>query len=193
MNIPTNRFAARGLLTADPYSVSGDGFVTANGSLAGQINAFSPKNTFAMADDHVLEMSFSIPGSTTAAGTRGFGAIFNDVELEGMTTMEMFNGEVSLGSFNVTPCFSSGTSFLGVLFNDPQVTNVVLTLGTANIFNLTGNLPVSGPAEDIANGIDLVATDDFVFAEPTQAVPEPATMAVLGLGVLGVIRRRARK
>lgn len=191
VNIPTDRFAVRGLLLEDPYAVSGDGFVSANGSVTGQFNAFSPSNTFAMGDDNELEFSFTLPGSLSGAATRGFGAIFLDVELWGGTTMELFNGSTSLGSYDVTPTFSGGTSFLGVLFDDPAITDVKLKLGTANLFNLGSGGSVSGGAENIGQGIDLVATDDFIYAEP-QPVPEPATLTVVGGSLLALIRKRRK-
>lgn len=193
VNIPTNRFAARGMTTATPYTVSNDGFASANPSLAGQINAFSPLNTFGMANGNALQMSFNLAGTASKAGTRGFGAIFNDVDLAGFTTMEMFSGATSLGVFDVATSASGGTSFLGVLFNDARVTDVTLKLGNSRLFNLSGGVVTAGGSEDIEN-VDLVATDDFVFAEPTAVapVPEPATMVALGLGAAGVLRRRRK-
>jgi len=32
-----------------------------------------------------------------------------------------------------------------------------------------------------------VAMDDFIFAEPVAAVPEPATLALVGLALAGLI------
>ena len=194
VNIPATRFAARGLTTADPYAVSGDGFASINPSIAGGINAFSPRNTFAMGGDHELEMSFNLAGTTIQAGTRGFGAIFNDVEIAGDTTMEMFHNGVSLGSFVVPVSENGASSFLGVLFSDARVTDVTLTLGNADLFELNGNVASVGATEDIKGGIDLVATDDFVYAEPgaIAPVPEPASIIALGVGAAGVLRRRRK-
>ena len=82
--------------------MSGDGFATVNPATAGQFPAFSPNNTFVMQDqtpyqfdDRFIEQSFTIPGTTTAAGTRGFGAIFVDAENAGSSKIEYFGRDAS--------------------------------------------------------------------------------------------------
>ena len=207
--IPTNRFQGQGTLFADPYAVSGDGFASVNGASAGQFPPFSPNNTFVMQDatagqfdDRFVGESFTIPGTTTAAGTRGFGAIFLDVEGAG-SSIEYFgrntNGDqVSLGTFAVPIGASGETQFLGVLFDNAVVTDVNLTIGSNTLFNFDGTAFQSFGAENLAQGVDLVVTDDFIFAEPTAAVavavPEPASIALMlgGLAVFGRIRQQGR-
>ena len=51
----------------------------------------------------------------------------------------------------------------------------------------TGNAALGG----LEGANDLVAMDDFIFAEPT-AVPESGTLALMGLGLLGLGRRLRR-
>src|SRR5262249_11893292 len=60
--------------------------------------------------------------------------------------------------------------FLGVLFNNPIVTNVTLTLGTDTLFNFNGTTATGVGADPTK----LVVTDDFAYAEPVSildAVP----------------------
>ncbi len=173
VGIPEDRFLARGALYGDVYFVSGDGFESVNPNITNQFPAFSPDNTFAHSGEgeniNEIEQSFTLAGTTTPAATRGFGAIFLDVEIPNTSSIEFFNGDTSLGKFFVDVANSGEPSFLGVLFNAPVVTSVELILGNAAIFDLDStNQIILGQGEDIANGIDLVATDDFLYAEPTD-------------------------
>jgi PEP-CTERM motif len=204
--IDVDRFKGQGTLFADPYAVSGDGFTSVNPNSAGQFPAFSPNNTFAMQDpnsgqfdDRFIGESFNLAGSDTAAGTRGFGAIFLDVEDAGSSSIEYFGrdgsgNQVSLGTFAVPVGADGEPQFLAVLFDAPVVTDVNLTLGTNSVFNFDGTSFQSFGAEDLAKGIDLAVTDDFVFAEPTLAVavPAPGTLALglAGLSLLGWRRQQ---
>ena len=204
--IDVDRFKGQGTLFEDPYAVSGDGFASVNPASAGQFLAFSRNNTFVMQDssagefdDRFIGENFVLAGSTTAAGTRGFGAIFLDVEDAASSSIEYFgrdvNGnEVSLGTFAVPIGADGEPQFLAVLFDRPIVTDVNLTVGTNALFNFDGTGFQSFGAEDIARGIDLAATDDFIFAEPTlaAAVPAPGTLALAlaGLSLLGWKRRQ---
>ena len=199
--IGVDRFKGQGTLFADPYAVSGDGFGSVNPGSAGQFAAFSPKNIFAMQDsnagqfeDRFIGESFTLAGSTTAAGTRGFGAIFLDVENAGSSSIEYFgrdkNGDqISLGVFAVPVGANGEPQFLAVLFDGPVVTDVNLTVGTNALFSFDGTGFQSFGAEDLGRGIDLAVTDDFIFAEPTQAVAVPApgtlALALAGLTLLG--------
>lgn len=179
VEIPVDRFKSRGVIFADPYTVSSDGFQTANPATAGQFPAFSVENTFAMFDpkdgqfeDRNIQQRFVLANTDTQAGTRGFGAIFVDVEQEGSSSIEFFgkdaaNEKVSLGKYYVKPGAKSGEAqFLGVLFDAPVISEVELTLGAKALFSFDGNSVKSFGAEDLTKNTDLVVTDDFFFAVP---------------------------
>lgn len=210
VEIPINRFAGVGALFADPYAVSGDGFVSVNPATAGEFPAFSPQNTFVMFDtnpgqfdDRFIEQSFVLPGTNTPAATRGFGAIFVDVEDPQSSSIEYFGtsttgDKVSLGKFFVPVGQSQEPQFLGVLFDAPVVTEVQLTVGTNALFSFDGSTFQSFGGENLGQGIDLAVTDDFVFATPTaivfSSVPEPSFLiGFISLTGFGLIWRMARE
>lgn len=178
VGISTRRFQARGALFDQVYTVSGDGFASVNPNVSGLFPAFSPNNTFAPFNDNTIDMSFVLASSPTTppvpAVVSGFGAIFVNVQLPNTSSIEYFSGPNSLGKFFVPPAGSSGQpEFLGVIFNSPVVTNVRLTLGTAQIYNFDGTTFSSSTVNNPASGANLVATDDFVYSEP---LPLPQTV-----------------
>lgn len=214
VEIPVDRFQGVGAIFAEPYAVSSDGFATVNPATAGQFPAFSPANTFVMFDpnpgqfdDRFIEQTFVLAGTNTAAATRGFGAIFADVEQAGSSSIEYFGNDangntVSLGKFDVPIGANGEPQFLGVLFSAPIVTEVQLTVGTNALFSFDGTNFQSFGGENLGQGIDLAVTDDFLFANPELAqavVPEPKTLTLLGVLALapfvaaGIKSRRKRK
>lgn len=162
--IPVNRFQARGARFDTVLAVANDGFVSANTAVADQFPAFSLANTFASFNSNKYAVDFVLAGTTTPAATRGFGAIFLDVEQANTSSIEYFNGSVSLGKFFVAVGQSAQPEFLGVFFNSPVVTRVVITTGTAQVFNFTNGQVTAGGSESATT--DLVILDDFIYGEP---------------------------
>ncbi len=105
VGIPLNRFQERGIFFEEVYAVSGDGFADVNPNATGLFNAFSPSNTFSMFNENTIDFSFVQPSSHTTsavdAESRGFGAIFLNVETPNTTSIEYFHGDQSLGKFFV--------------------------------------------------------------------------------------------
>jgi hypothetical protein len=168
VGIPLNRFQGQGVFFGAVYAVSNDGFVDVNPNVSGLFPAFSTPNTFAMFNDNGIDFKFvqaSTPNTAPVnAASRGFGAIFLNVQQPG-TTITYLNGNKVLDTLNVPTNASAGAAiFAGELFTKAIVTNVLLTLGTGVIFKFDGTTVTSGGANTAVN--NLVAVDDWAYAEP---------------------------
>jgi len=141
---------------------------------------FSAPRLFSPLGSTTTDVFFFEPGTNTPATVTGFGAVFTDVDFSDDTRLLFFNASgASLGSFFV-PAFNNGLSFLGATFADPIF----------RVRILTGNTPL-GPND--GGPIDVVALDDFIFAEPQSTVPEPTSLLLLGSGVAVLAARRRRR
>jgi hypothetical protein len=93
-------------------------------------------------------------------------------------SLEVFNGATSLGVFNVAGVMDGnedGTApFLGALSNAVDINRAV--------FTLTSNAAAGF-------GVTNLLTTDTPFGRQ-DVVPEPATLGLVGMGVLAAIRRR---
>src|SRR5204863_9813511 len=92
-------------------------FASIDASYATQFQAFSKNRLFAYINNNVTEVTFTVPGTKTAAYVHGFAVVFSDVDDANSTTIEYFNDNKSLGSFKVPVKTTTGNfSFLGVSF-----------------------------------------------------------------------------
>jgi len=195
-NLPANFFnvnSPRGVVFATPgagFQVSGNPalgvpseFSNINPGYPGLFAPFSSPRLFTALNSTTTDVQFFIPGSTTNAFTRGFGAVFTDVDLASTTNLEFFDGASrSLGTFFAPAMAGNETlSFLGVDFGLPLISRVRIS---------SGNLAL-GPGSNEAGNLDLVVMDDFIYGEP---VPEPASIILFGSALLGLaaIRRRGK-
>jgi len=186
---------ARGTVFSTPgsaFAVSADSdnptatprdFANINPTYTQTFEAFSPERLFTAIDSNVIDVNFFIAGSPVPAATRGFGAVFSDVDLANRTSIEYFDifGNSLLVAAVPNVFEASGSfSFLGVSFADPIVGRVRITLG---------NAPLGADFNDGLRGdpIDLVVTDDFIYGEP---VPTPGALGLLGLAGIAAARRR---
>src|SRR5262249_6510714 len=189
VGIPINRFQTQGSLFETIYAVSADGFQSVNPGVAAASPAlfpsFSPTKTFAMFNDNGIDFSFILPsGANTApvdAASRGFGAIFENVRLPDTTSIEYFDGNISLGKFFVPVGAQGENEFLGELFSSPVVTRVSITLGTDVLFSFNGTTFSAGGGDNPGAGHNLAVTDSLVYAEPVAAAAVQAPVS----GVVG--------
>ena len=140
--------------------------------------AFSEERLFSPIDSNIVDLTFFVPGTTTAAAVTGFGAVYTDVDLA-HTAFEYFDvAGNSLGQFEV-PVADNGLSFLGVLFPEPIVYRVRIEYGTVAL----------GPND--GEGVDVSVMDDFIYGEPQpvaglpegSAPPAPAGAETIGIDI----------
>jgi hypothetical protein len=176
---PFNGFqVSRGAL----FTTTGTGFVQAPvAGLATTFNnptyetifqAFSPQRLFSPVNSNVTETLFFVPGpgaETKPATTRGFGAVFTDVDQPNGSSAEYINGNrkpstiIEYFDTNGSLIYTSAVpaspgdktvSFLGIVFTDARIAKVKITSGDT----------VPGPNDDGTH--DVVMMDDFLFGEP---------------------------
>lgn len=110
-----------------------------------------------------------------ASTTSAFAAIFVDVEVADLTKIEFFDADDTLiFARSVLVAGNQGLSFLGGVANAGEaIARVRLTSGMNTI---ASNGVIGNPSDD------LVVMDDFIYAEPLVAVPEPSSLALLAMG-----------
>jgi hypothetical protein len=133
---------------------------------------FSSPRLFTALGSTQTTVDFFQAGTTTAATTNGFGAVFTDVNLSGPTTIEYFDAaQNSLGRFTVPATGGNAhLSFLGVSFTEGErVAKVTITSGNQVL--------APGNTAD-----DLVVMDDFIYGEPRAVPPPPLTLKMSARG-----------
>jgi hypothetical protein len=160
---------ARGALLETPgdhVAVSADGdnpagaavrFGDINPTYSDEFKTFSAERLFSPVGSNVVNLTFFVPGTDQPGATRGFGAVYTDIDKAENTAFEYFdsNGN-SLGKY-AAPISEDGLSFLGVVFERPLVARVRIEYGTDKL----------GP-NDSAN-YDVAVMDDFIYGEPQPA------------------------
>jgi len=162
-----------------------------NAQYSSVFSAFSAQRLFTPIGSNITDVTFFLAGTTTAGLTTGFGAIFSDVDLANVTSIQYFDAaNSSLGRFivpNVTAANGQHFSFLGVSFATPIISRVRIT---------TGNVALGANTLDQnGNPNDVVVMDDFLYGEVVNAVvPEPAALGMIAFGLVavGIGARRRR-
>jgi hypothetical protein len=174
------------------FSTPGTGFlVSANAGLATpplfgfptELAAFSPQRIFSAVNSNITDVNFFVPGTNTPATTSAFGVVFTDAEIAGQTKIQFFDqNNTQIFTRDALITNNQGLTFAGAVANaGEQISRVRITSG-AN--TLVSNGTLGNPTAD------FVVMDDFLFAEPVAAVPEPGSIALAGLGAFVFFRRR---
>lgn len=176
------------------FSTPGSGFlVSANAGLptpvrfgfGNDFDTFSAQRLFTAVGSNITDVNFFVPGTDTAATTTAFGLVFTDVEVAGLTSVEFFDADGDLiFSRDALATGNAGLSFVGASVTGGSIARVRITAGLNTIL---ANGQLGNPNDDV------VAMDDFFYAEPVaQQVPLPPTLALglLGLALLRGTRRR---
>ena len=190
--LPANFFdvnSPRGVV----FSTPGTGFLvsanTGNPSstptlfgFSSDFQTFSAQKLFTAVNSNITDVRFFVPGTSIAATTSAFGAIFVDVEVAALTKIQFFDeNNLLIFTRDALVAGNQGLSFLGAVANaGERISRVRLTSGLNTI---------------VSNGVlgtlidDVVVMDDFLYAEPLRAVPEPSSLALLALGLFGCLAR----
>jgi hypothetical protein len=139
---------------SDNPSSAGVRFSNINPAYANVFRTFSPERLFSPIGSNIVDLTFFVAGTSTAAVVRGFGAVYTGVDDADTSTFEYFDASgQSLGRFGV-PISQDGLSFLGVAFPTPVVGRVRIIYGNVAL----------GPDESGAT--DAAVMDDFIYGEP---------------------------
>jgi len=159
-----------------------DGIATtfANPTYANIFQAFSPVRLFSAVGSNRTDTRFFVPGGgELPATTKGFGAVFSDVDTQVskagapgerlLPTIVWFfgaNGKLLFRSEVPASQGDASLSFLGVVFDDARIARVRIRAGSV------------APGKDDTALRDIVMMDDFIYGEP-QAVQGPAALRML--------------
>lgn len=171
VTVPVGSQQELGIELSSPIAVSGDGFATVNASAAGLFEAFSASNLAAPFNTNTITLDVVEPAAPGAApvpaATRALGATFLNVRLANTTSIEYRSGQTTLAKVFAPVSPAGKPSFAGALFDQPVVTSVLITLGTARIFSFDGTNTLANSSGE-GGEQNMVAADDIVLAEPAR-------------------------
>lgn len=129
-------------------------------------------------------------GKVEVFGTNGAYAVLNLIE--GTNIRDHYQGGFENGLSDptvVSTYFSNGNASQTPGFGPDVLDRQMLVLGSSFVGQTVTELKFTANGHGFPDGAPFLAAATFGPAP----VPEPASMAALGLGVFGLLRRRARK
>ncbi|MEM7032345.1 MAG: hypothetical protein AAF629_22530 [Chloroflexota bacterium] len=147
-------------LSATDASGEGIEFENIDPSYSSEFGVFSPERLFTAVDNNIIDVHFFNPADpTTPALVNSFGAIFTDVDLDGITTLSYYDANDNLVHTLNVPALAGqeNLSLAGAKFSEACISRVRIT---------AGNIGLKLGIEDGVAGQDVVAMDDFIYGEP---------------------------
>lgn len=135
-----------------------DAFASIEPSYANQFLPFSKQRLFNSDNSNITEIRFKVAGTNTDASVKTFGVVFADVDDPNATTVEVFDGNKSLGIAKAQP-FNGKFSFVGIKAVQGKITRVKIVTGNAILAKGVKDLSDNGDK-------DLVVMDDLIYDEP---------------------------
>ncbi len=170
---------ARGIAfstTGDGFMLSGDvddgtpvEFASVNATYPGQFGTFSAERLFSAINSTTTTARFFLPADqVTEAGTTGFGAVFTDVDLDNLTSIDYYDFDQKLIWSQAVPAAGDSAetlSFAGVQFDTACVYFVELTAGNEALVPPWAGSRTNAN-DNPSEGVDVVVMDDFIYGEP---------------------------
>ena len=129
-------------------------FGNINPTYVDTFKTYSAERLFSPVGSNVASIRFFVPGTDQRATTRGFGAVYTDVDSKETAAFKFFDKSGKLLGTYAVPKSKNGLSFLGVAFPKPIVGRVQIVYGTSKL----------GP--DDSKQRDVAVMDDFIYGEP---------------------------